>query len=203
MSQGCYEELQGVGGWRHLRLLGIHPEFTAFSSQSKGNLCDAPFLQVLGIKNRAGHLHWALPRHHHHQTSELLPAGFFWDTKKLVPKGTPAAMLNTAAYGTLSSPCRAEPLVQALLAPHNRADQATTDHKADGTSLKERREERWNSKDWEKEWIWGERKRRGRKGARKDVSQLLQHFSGSVRGAVTVSGKNYICSLLSKLRLVN
>lgn len=118
---GFYEALQRVRGWRHSRwLLGIHPEFTAFSTRSKGNLCDAPFVQVLGIKNRPGHLHWALPRRHHHQTSELWPVGFFWDTKKLVPKRTPAAMPTTtwgwlpspaAACSTPSSGCRAEPLV--------------------------------------------------------------------------------------------
>lgn len=121
VSLGFYEALQRVRGWRHSRwLLGIHPEFTAFSMRSKGNLCDAPFLQELGIKNRPGHLHWALPRRRHHQTSELWPVGFFWDTKKLVPKRTPAAMPTTAwgwlpspaaACSTPSSRCRAEPLV--------------------------------------------------------------------------------------------
>lgn len=199
-------------GWRHARLFGIHPEFTSFSKLSRGNLCNDPSLQVLGIKNRAGDLQWALPRHHHHQASELSLVGFFWDTKKLVPKGAPAAMPITAwgwltspaaACGTPSSQSQAELLVEALLAPHSRADHPTTDHKADTTSLKERRKERWKSKGWEKEWIWGERKRRGRKGIRKNASQLLQHFSGSVRRRITVSGKNYICCLLSKLRPVN
>lgn len=202
---GCYEELQGVRGWRHLRLLEIHPEFTSFFRRCKGNLCCAPLLQVLGIKNGAGDLLWALPCHH--QASELSPAGFFWDRKK----GTPAAMPSlrcwsgplAATCSTPSSWCRAEPLVEALYTPRSRAGHPTADHKADTTSLKERREERWNSRSCKKEWIWGEGKIRGRKGIRKDMSQLLRHCGGSVRRRITVSGKNYKCCLLSKLRLVN
>lgn len=46
------------------------------------------------------------------------------------------------------------------------------------------------------------RKERGRKGIRKDVSQLLRHLSASVGRRISVS-ENYICSLLSKLKPVN
>lgn len=108
-------------------------------------------------------------------------------------------MASIPGCGTPSSRCGGKPLVQALLVPHNRADHPATDHKAVKTSLKERR----NSKGREKESIHREKKRRGRKGIRKDMSQLLCHFSEFIRRTMTVSRKNYIFSLLSKLRLAN
>lgn len=41
------------------------------------------------------------------------------------------------------------------------------------------------------------------KEKRKDRNKEEWHFSGLLRRRINVSGKNYICSLLSKLRLVN
>ena len=148
-------------------LLGIHPEFTAFSRWSKElvicpGLCPPPPPSLQAVTS------WLLLG-----CEEAGPKG---DTSCDARPCLGLAGIPGCCLWHPSCRHRAEPLVQALLAPHHRAAGPTAERQAAVTSLKDRREERGNGKGWEKERVWGERERRGMKGRRKDVSQLLGHF---------------------------
>lgn len=125
----------------------------------------------------------------------------FWKEKKLIPVETLAVRPSRAGQNPCVPPvairaCTGFPL-QALLAP------LTPGHPTRMSQALRREGKRGQTAVAGKMSESEPRNRRGRKGVTKDVSWLLRHCSASVEKRISVSGKNYVCSLLSKLRLAN
>lgn len=132
-----------------------------------------------------------------HACSKLSPVAF-WKKKKLIPAETLASRpsRNPRVPPVAIRACTAFP-VQTLLTP------LTPGHPTRMSQALRREGKRGQTEMASKMIELEPRNRRGRKRVTKDVSWLLRHYSTSVEKRISVSGKNYICSFLSKLRLAN